>query len=57
MDKFKKMELQLKDLSMRDDKIIVKSVGVFVDGEYVRDAKMTTALLVQLGKGKISFNY
>ena len=57
MDKLKKMELQLKDLSMHDDKIVVRSVGVFVDGKYIRDAKMTTALLEQLGKGKILFNY
>jgi hypothetical protein len=53
-----KLELQLKDLSVHKDMIVVKTVSVFVDGgKYIRDAKINTALLEQIKKGKISFNY
>jgi hypothetical protein len=57
MDKLKKMELQLKDLSVHKDMIVVKTVSVFVNGKYIRDAQINTALLEQIKKGKISFNY
>ena len=52
-----KLELQLKDLSVHNDTIVVKTVSVFVDGKFIRDAKINTALLEQIKKGKISFNY
>lgn len=52
-----KLELQLKDLSVHKDMIVVKTVSVFVDGKFIRDAKINTALLEQIKKGKISFNY
>jgi len=52
-----KLELQLKDLSVHKDTIVVKTVSVFVDGKFIKDAKINTALLEQIKKGKISFNY
>ena len=57
MSELKSIELQLKDLSVHKDMIVVKTVSVFVDGKYIRDAKINTALLEQIKKGKIIFEY
>jgi hypothetical protein len=53
----KKLELQLKDISLQEDDLVVKTISVFVDGKYIRDAQINTALIEQIKKGKIIFEY
>ena len=55
MEKEKKLELTLRNMSVEKDQLVIKKVNVFVGGEFIRNAEINEALINTLMKGKIIF--
>jgi hypothetical protein len=55
------LELMFKDVTLKEDKngshLVVKQVGLYKEGEFIKDAKLNKALVEQIKKGKIIFTY
>jgi len=55
------LELMFKDVTLKEDKngshLVVKQVGLYKEGEFIKDAKLNEALVEQIKKGKIIFTY
>ncbi len=57
----KELSLTLRNVSIKEDKyghhMIIKQVGVYQDGKFIKNAKINQALIERIKKGKIIFNH
>tara|TARA_R100001594_G_scaffold35478_2_gene64884 strand:+ start:636 stop:809 length:174 start_codon:yes stop_codon:yes gene_type:complete len=55
------LELMFKNISLQEDEnghhLVIKQVGLYKEGKFIKNAKINKALVEQIKKGKIIFTY